>query len=324
MRILVLGGTKFAGRAFVDAALGRGDTVTLFNRGKTNPGLFPGVETVTGDRTADLSALDGRDWDAVIDVACYDPAVARLSAEAFAKRTGRYVFVSTVSVYASQHTRQAQLEDAPVARLTEGMTFPENYGPNKALAEQVVLEVYGDRALIARPGLIVGPHDPTDRFAYWPRRIARGGRVLAPGDPADLTQFIDVRDLAAFLADGCHHGLGGVFNLTGTPCPFGILLDLCRTAAYSGAELTWIGSQRLVAAGVDPGMGIPLWVAEEGYEAFNDVDNARAIGAGLTLRPVLETIRDTLAWDLARGGPEPGSEGLSAAEEERLLREIAG
>lgn len=324
MRILVLGGTKFAGRAFVEAALGRGDTVTLFNRGKTNPGLFPAVETVNGDRTQDLSALDGREWDAVLDVACFDPAVARLSSAAFAGRTGRYVFVSTVSVYVSQRTRDDQLEDAPVAQLREDMTFPENYGPNKALAERVVRDLYGERALIARPGLIVGPHDQTDRFAYWPRRIARGGRVLAPGDPADLTQFIDVRDLAAWLADGCHHGLGGVFNLTGSPCPFGMLLDLCKTAAYSGAELTWIPSDRLIAAGVDPGMGVPLWVAEPGYEAFNDVDNSRAIAAGLTLRPVLETIRDTLAWDLARGGPEAGKEGLSAAEEERLLREIAG
>ena len=323
MRILVLGGTKFLGRAFTDAALGRGDTVTLFNRGKTNPGLFPGVETVIGDRTADLSALDGRDWDAVIDVAAYDPKVARLSAETFAGRTGRYVFVSTVSVYASQNTREAQLEDAPLAQLREGMTdFAEIYGPNKALAERIVQDTYGDRALIARPGLIVGPHDPTDRFAYWPRRIARGGRVLAPGDPADLTQFIDVRDLAGWLADSCHRGQGGVFNLTGTPVPFGILLDLCETAAYSGAEITWISSDRLVAAGVDPGMGVPLWVAEEGYDAFNDVDNSRALAAGLSLRPVLETVRDTLAWDLARGGPAPGSEGLSAAEEERLLREL--
>jgi 2'-hydroxyisoflavone reductase len=324
MRILVLGGTKFLGRAFVDAALGRGDTVTLFNRGKTNPGLFPGAETVIGDRTADLSALDGREWDAVIDVAAYDPAVVRLSADAFASRTGRYVFVSTVSVYASQATTQAQLEDAPVAELREGMTFPENYGPNKALGEQIVRDTYGTRALIARPGLIVGPLDPTDRFAYWPRRIARGGRVLAPGDPADLTQFIDVRDLAAWLADACHHERGGVFNLTGTPVPFGILLDHCKTAAYSGAELAWIPSEALIAAGVDPGMGIPLWVAEAGYEAFNDVDCSRAVAAGLAYRPLIDTLRDTLAWDLARGGPAAGEEGLAAAEEERLLRELAG
>jgi 2'-hydroxyisoflavone reductase len=322
MRILVLGGTRFVGRAIVDAVLGRGDTVTLFNRGQTNPGLYPGVETVIGDRTTDLSALDGREWDAVIDVACYEPAVARLSAETFAKRAGRYVFVSTVSVYASQHTTAAQLEDAPVAQLREGMTFPESYGPNKARCERVVQEVYGDRALIGRPGLITGPYDPTDRVPYWPRRVARGGRVLAPGDPADLVQFIDVRDLAAWFADACHAGRGGVYNLTGTPIPFGMMLDLCKTATYSDAELSWIPSGVLTAAGVDPGMGIPLWVAEPGYEAFSNVDSSRAVAAGLTCRPVTETLRDTLAWDLARGGPAPEKEGLSAAEEERLLREL--
>jgi 2'-hydroxyisoflavone reductase len=322
MRILVLGGTKFLGRAIVDAALGRGDTVTLFNRGKTNPGLFPGVETVIGDRTTDLSPLDGREWDAVMDVACYEPEVARLSAEALAKRTGRYVFVSTVSVYASQSTREAQLEDAPVAKLREGATdLEEVYGPKKAICERIVHDLYGEQALIARPGLIVGPHDPTDRFPYWPRRIARGGRVLAPGDPASLAQFIDVRDLASWLTDACHMRRGGVFNLTGTPVPFGILFDLCKTATYSDAELTWIPSDRLVAAGVNPGMGIPLWVAEPGYEAFNDVDSSRAVAAGLTFRLMVDTIRDTLAWDLARGGPE--SEGLPAPEEERLLRDLA-
>src|SRR5215831_18935756 len=325
MRILILGGTRFLGRAITDAALGRGDTVTLFNRGMSNPGLYPGVQTVSGDRTLDLSPLDGREWDAVIDVAGYDPRVVRLSAESFAKRTGRYVFVSTVSVYASQDTTEAQLEDAPVGRLRPGATgIEETYGPNKALCEQVVMDTYGDRALIGRPGLITGPHDPTDRVPYWPRRIARGGRVLAPGDPADLTQFIDVRDLAAWLADACHAGRDGVFNLTGTPRPFGKLLDLCKSATYSDAELIWIDSERLVAAGVDPGMGIPLWIGEPGYDAFNNVDTSRAVAAGLTCRPVIDTIRDTLAWDLARGGPVPGDEGFSAAEEEELLRELAG
>src|SRR5580692_6314944 len=153
MQILVLGGTKFAGRAIVEAALGRGDAVTLFNRGKTNPDLYPGVETVIGDRAEDLSPLDGREFDAVIDVACYDPAAARLSAEAFRDRTGRYVFVSSVSVYASQGTTEAQLEDAPLAQLKPDCTdFAENYGANKALCEQAVRAVYGDRALIGRPG----------------------------------------------------------------------------------------------------------------------------------------------------------------------------
>src|SRR6202161_1868964 len=141
-------------RSIVDAALGRGDAVTLFNRGKTTPDLYPGVETVIGDRTEDLSPLDGRAFDAVIDVACYDPRVARLSAEAFRDRTGRYVFVSTVSVYASQATTEAQLEDAPVAVLKPDSTdFAENYGANKALCEDIIREVYRDRTLIGRPGL---------------------------------------------------------------------------------------------------------------------------------------------------------------------------
>jgi 2'-hydroxyisoflavone reductase len=323
MRILVLGGTRFAGRAIVDAALGRGDTVTLFNRGKTNPGLYPGAETVLGDRAVDLSPLDGREFDAVVDVASYDPAVTRLSADAFRDRAGRYAYVSSVSAYADESTTEAQLEDAPLAELKPGVPdYPDNYGANKALCEAVVREVFGGRALIGRPGLISGPHDPTDRFPYWPRRIAAGGRVLAPGDPADLVQVIDVRDLAAFLLDAIHRDTGGVYNLTGTPLPFGLLLDLCRTATHSDAELAWIPTGRLVEAGVEPG-GIPLWTGgEAGYEAFYEVDSSRAVGAGLSCRPITETIRDTLAWDLARGGPETW--GLPVAEETRLLGELAG
>jgi 2'-hydroxyisoflavone reductase len=322
VRILVLGGTRFVGRAVVEAALGRGDTVTMFNRGITNRGLFPGVETVIGDRSEDLYALGRREFDAVVDVACYDPAAARVSAGALAGRVGRYVFVSTVSVYADQSTTEAQTEDAPLAELKPDVADPlENYGANKALCEAVIREAYGERALIGRPGLISGPHDPTDRFPYWPRRIARGGRVLAPGDAGDLTQVIDVRDLAAFLLDGIHRHRGGVYNLTGTPRPFGILLDLCRTATYSDAELTWVPSDRLAGAGLAPG-SIPLWVCGPGYEAFNDVDSSRAVAAGLNWRSLTETIRDTLAWDLGRGGPE--KPGLDPAEEERLLAELEG
>jgi len=318
VRFLVLGGTRFAGRAIVEAALGRGDTVTLFNRGQSNPGLFPGVENVTGDRTVSLAPLDGREFDAVVDVACYDPSAARLSADALSGRTGRYVFVSTVSVYADQSTTEAQLEDSPLASLKpDTADFAENYGANKALCEGIIRDVFGDRALIGRPGLISGPHDPTDRFPYWPRRIARGGRVLAPGDAGDLTQVIDVRDVAAFLLDAIHRDRGGVYNLTGAPRPFGILLDLCRTATYSDADLTWVPSEQLIAAGADPGSGIPLWIAEPGYEAFNNVDSSHAVGAGLACRSLTETIRDTLAWDRGRGGP--AVEGLAPAEEARLL-----
>lgn len=311
------------GRAVVEAALGRGDAVTMFNRGITNRGLFPGVETVIGDRTEDLFPLGRREFDAVVDVACTDPAAARVSAGYLKGRVGRYVFVSTVSVYADQSTTESQLENSALAELKPDPADPmENYGANKALCEAVVREAYGERALIGRPGLISGPHDPTDRFPYWPRRIARGGRVLAPGDAGDLTQVIDVRDLAAFLLDGIHRHRGGVYNLTGTPRPFGILLDLCRTATYSDAELTWIPTDRLVAAGVDPAMGIPLWIGKPGHEAFSDVDSSLAVACGLSCRSLTETIRDTLAWDLGRGGP--AKPGLDPAEEERLLSELAG
>ncbi|MGD0560898.1 MAG: NAD-dependent epimerase/dehydratase family protein [Streptosporangiaceae bacterium] len=325
MRILILGGTRFLGRAITEAALGRGDTVTLFNRGTTNPGLYPGIETVTGDRTVDLSAVAGQDWDAVIDVAAYEPEVVRLSAETFAKTAGRYVFVSTVSVYADQSSRETQREDSPVLALPDEVTEPaELYGPKKAVAERIVAEIYGDRALIPRPGLIVGPHDPTDRFPYWPRRIARGGKVLAPGDPADLVQFIDARDLASWIIDGIHYGLDGVCNLVGRSEPFGEFLDQCRAATFTYAELIWVSSAQLLAAGVTPWVEVPLWLGGAPELAgFNDVGNTRAVVTGLTLRPVIETIRDTLAWDIARGGPEPGKElGLTAEEEQRLLATV--
>lgn len=325
VRILILGGTRFLGRAITEAALGRGDTVTLFNRGTTNPGLYPGIETVTGDRTADLSAVAGREWDAVIDVAGYEPEVVRLSAETFAKTAGRYVFVSTCSVYADQSSRETQREDSPVLALRDDLTEPEElYGPKKAVAERIVAEVYSDRALIPRPGLIVGPHDSTDRFPYWPRRIARGGKVLAPGDPADLVQFIDARDLASWIIDGVHYGLDGVCNLVGRPEPFGEFLEQCRAATFSDAELIWVSSGQLLAAGVTPWVEVPLWLGGAPELAgFNNVDNGRAVATGLMLRPVIDTIRDTLAWDIARGGPEPGKElGLTAEEEQRLLTTV--
>lgn len=244
-----------------------------------------------------------------------------LSAQALAGTAGRYVFVSTCSVYADQGSRAGQLEDAPVLELRDGLPGPaELYGPRKAAAERVVAGIYGDRALIARPGLIVGPHDPTDRFCYWPRRIARGGTVLAPGDPGDLVQFIDARDLAGLILDAVYGGLGGVFNLVGQPMPFGRFLADCKAATFSGAELRWVPSARLLAAGVSPWMGVPLWIGDPTLAGgLSDVDNGRAVAAGLALRPVTETIRDTLAWDLARGGPQPGTEGLAGHDEQRLL-----
>lgn len=318
MKILILGGTRFLGRALVAAALGRGHDVTLLNRGVTAPALFPAVPRLTADRAADLSVLRGGRWDAVIDVAGYDPDVVRRSAEALAGAVSRYVFVSTVSVYADHSGTQRETE--PVLELGDGLDPGELYGANKAAAERVVRRLHPDH-LIVRPGLIVGPHDPTDRFAYWPRRVTRGGRVLAPGDPADPVQFIDVRDLASFIVDALAGGLDGTLNVTGDTLAMGALLDACLAAVPAArASLEWVPTQRLLAMGVDPWMGVPMWIGARGWEGANRVDVSRARDGGLALRPLVDTLRDTLAWDRARGGPEPGHDGLTEERERELLR----
>ncbi|WP_250007440.1 NAD-dependent epimerase/dehydratase family protein [Actinoplanes sp. M2I2] len=288
MRILVLGGTRFVGRAVVEAALAAGHDVTLFNRGRTAPGLYPEAETVVGDRTVDLSPLAGRRFDTVVDCAGYQPEVVGRSVDALRDSVGRYVFVSSVSVYADQSVPA----DEGSAVLDD-----DSYGGRKARCESVVQEGLGERALIARPGLIVGPHDPTERFPHWPRRLARGGRVLAPGAPDDPAQLIDVRDLGAWLLSENT----GVFNVVGRPLPMRELLDACRTTAP--AELVWVPGAKLIAAGVDPWMGVPLWIGDPQWAAANLVDGERARAHGLTTRPVHETAADVLAWDVARGGP---------------------
>ena len=326
-KVLVLGGTRFLGRAVVDEALQAGCQVTLFNRGVTNPDLFPAVEKLRGDRTADLSALRGRRWNAVIDVAAYEPSVAARSVEALRNAADRYVFVSTLSVYADHSTTEAQLEDAPVLELAGPDDPGSIYGAKKALCEAEVLGSFGDRATVARPGLIVGPHDPTDRFACWPRRMAEGGRVLAPGKPDDPLQFIDVRDLAGWLVAAAASGsasapaeptagFSGIFNVTGLPIRFVDFLSRCAAPGVD-AELVWIASDRLLGAGLDPWMGVPLWITGSGWEAANAVDVSRAVAAGLRHRPISQTIEGALAFP---GGS--GSLPLAPDLEEDLLRRL--
>ena len=303
MRVLVLGGTRFLGRALVDAALARGHEVTLFNRGETHPELFPEAEKLRGDRTADLSALEGRSWDAVLDVAGYVPKVVRRSAELL-RDSGRYVFVSSISVYENfdepwdESGPIDELGDAPVDELASDYS---NYGPLKALCEAEVEAVFGDRALIVRPGLIVGPHDPTGRFTYWPHRLARGGELLAPSPPERLAQFIDVRDLAEWTIEAVERDLGGVFNATSEGIPWGELLE--------GANVTWVPDAFLQEHEVGEWMELPVWIAGTGLR----VDVSRILAEGLRTRP----LADTLAG--AAGAPDVDGVGLTPEREAELL-----
>ncbi len=294
LRLLVLGGTRFVGRALVTEALRRGHEVTLFNRGLTNPGIFgTDVESVRGDRTKDLSQLVGRSWDAVIDVAAYYPADVARAVDAVGSSTGRYLFVSTVSVYADQSV--PPVEGAAVAPLSNpDDRGAESYGARKAACETLLAHAFGLRATIVRPGLIVGPYDPTDRFSYWPRRISRGGDVLAPGSPTSPLQFIDVRDLATFILLLAEQDRPGTYNATGKMITFGSFLGACQQVCGDDARLVWVPNERLLEAGLDPWMGVPLWIAAPGWEAANRVDITRALDAGLSFRPLEQTIRGAM------------------------------
>jgi 2'-hydroxyisoflavone reductase len=295
VKLLVIGGPRFLGRAVTDAALTDGHEVTFFNRGRTNPELYPEVERLVGDRAADLGLLEGRTWDAVIDTCGYVPAVVRASAEALAG-SGVYCFVSSVSVYADfsqvndEESPVAQLGDLPADQVTD-----ESYGPLKALCEDEVRRVFGQRALVVRPGLIVGPHDPTGRFTYWPHRVARGGEVLAPSPQGAPTQVIDVRDLGAWMVELCARGASGTFNATHPGVSWAELLETCRTVTSSDATITWVSPEFLVEQEVGEWMELPLWLVDPALEYADRVDVRRALDAGLRFRPLADTVRDTLA-----------------------------
>jgi 2'-hydroxyisoflavone reductase len=301
MKLLVLGGTKFLGRHVVETALARGDEVTLFNRGRLNRGLFPEVEKLRGDRDGGLDALRGRRWDAVVDTSGYVPRVVRASAELLADAVEFYAFVSSVSVYAdfSRRTDEgsplASLEDETVEEVTG-----ETYGALKAMCERAVEEAMPGRVLKVRAGLIVGPYDPTGRFTYWVERVARGGEVLAPALPTRQVQFIDARDLSQWMLRMAETRHVGVFNAGGPAdgLTMGRLLEECLNVSRSDARITWVGEQFLLENGVEPWGDLPLWLPEsdEKHRHFLDVPYDKAVAAGLTFRPLAETVRDTLAW----------------------------
>jgi 2'-hydroxyisoflavone reductase len=325
MKLLVLGGTMFLGRHVVEDALARGHEVTLFNRGQRNPDLFPEVEKLRGDRGGDLSALAGRRWDAVIDTSAYFPRVARASAEALKDAVGRYVFISTISVYAD-FGRVGIDEDAPVGTIADETIEEvggENYGPLKALCERAVEETLPGRAIIIRPGLIVGPHDPTNRFTYWPSRVARGGDVLVPRSLDWQTQFIDARDLAAWSVTMAESGAAGVYNATGPDyrLTIGDVFETSRAVAGSDARPVVVPEDFLLEQGVGPWMELPLWVPDRPEMAgFSAVSIDHALAAGLTFRPLADTVRDTLAWDRSLPPDAERRAGLKPEREAELLR----
>jgi 2'-hydroxyisoflavone reductase len=321
LKLLLLGGPRFLGRAFADAALERGHELTFFNRGRTNTELYPDVERLLGDRDGDLTALAGRMWDAVLDTSGYVPGVVRASAEALVG-SGHYCFVSSISVYADfarpvdEESPVAVPGDDPVDRLTETYS---NYGALKALCETAVEETFGGRALNVRPGLIVGPHDPTGRFTYWPSRIARGGEVLAVAPPERLTQVIDVRNLAEWLVSLCEQGTSGTFNATHPGVSWAELLEASVAITGADARITWVSEEFLLENEVGEWMEVPLWLAGPANAYADRVDVSRAVAAGLRFRPLADTIRATL--ELA--APAEGA-GLAPEREAALLAKWHG
>ncbi|MGI8819293.1 MAG: NAD-dependent epimerase/dehydratase family protein [Chthoniobacterales bacterium] len=309
MHILILGGTGFTGPFQVKYALSRGHTVTVFNRGKSHPGELPaGVEQLIGDRNGQLDALKDRKWDVVIDNPTAVPVWVRDAARVLQGNVERYVFISTISVYAENRepndetSALAKYEGADAMQETRDSLLASQfklYGPLKALSEQEAEKWFPKKALIIRPGLIVGPGDQTDRFTYWPVRIDRGGEVLAPGDPKDPVQFIDARDLAEWTVRMVEQGATGIYNATGPATPLGIggMLDGIRTAVSSDAKFTWADADFLAAQKVSPWSDMPVWIPPKSEEgAMTRTRIRKALAQGLTFRPLPETTRDTLAW----------------------------
>lgn len=325
MKLLILGGTVFLGRHLVEMALARGHDVTLFNRGQHNSDLFPSVEKLRGDRNGNLESLKHRTWDAVIDTSGYIPRIVQASAQLLKGNVNHYTFISSISVY-NDFSVFNQDETAPVGKLpdeTVEEVTGDTYGPLKALCEQVLEATLPAQTLIVRPGLIVGPYDPTDRFTYWVRRVAQGGEVLAPNPPDKSIQLIDVRNLAEWIIQKVESQSVGVFNATGPNYLLTMkrLLEECKAVSGSDATFCWVDEEFLNANDVEPWMELPLWLPEKlSMSGMLAVNYNKAIQAGLSFRPLSNTIRDTLAWDNSRLSDELRQAGMKPAKESELLQ----
>jgi 2'-hydroxyisoflavone reductase len=304
LRILILGGTGYLGPATIEAAQARGHKVTMFNRGKTRPDLFPNVERLHGDRDPKkgegLKALETGEWDVVIDNSGYYPRIVGASAELLAKRCKQYIYISSISAYKEPNPVKGD-ETAPLATMpdptleTMGKTY-EFYGPLKALCEQAAEKAMPGRVTVVRPGYIVGPDDPTGRFTYWPVRFDKGGEIAVPGSPSDPLQIIDGRDLGAWLVRLAEDRTFGVFNACGPekPMTWGRVIEACQKATSAKSTLTWLPTDFVAK---QEGLEFPIWAPYEGEtKGFHTWSNAKAVKAGLRFRPVEETVKDTLAW----------------------------
>lgn len=321
MKLLILGGTRFLGRHIAEQALAQGHAVTLFHRGRCRSGLLPEAEHRVGDRNVDLQALSGGTWDACIDTSAYLPRQVALAAEVLAGRVGQYQLISSVSVYDMADGAAGADEDSPLQRLPDPLTDTvdeRTYGGLKALCEAQAQRSFGAACLIARPGLIAGPYDPTGRFTWWVQRLLRGGEVLSPGDPATPVQWLDARDAALWLLRQAQQGSSGVFNLVGPPeaTTLGEWLTRTRAVLNPSATLRWVAEDWLLAHGVAPWSDLPVWLPRS-MAGLHRTSNRRAVQAGFTALPPEQTAIDVAAA-LAQT-PVPAGVGLSPQRERDLL-----
>ncbi len=325
MELLILGGTVFLGRALVETGIKRGHHLTLFNRGRSNPGLFPQVEHLIGDRDGGLEGLRGRQWEAVIDTCGYVPRLVQQSTRLLSSAVGHYTFISTISVYAN-FSQPGMDEGSPLATLEDDRieeVTGESYGPLKALCEQVTEQEMPGRVLVVRPGLIVGPNDPSDRFTYWPQRVLRGGEVLAPGRPEREIKFIHVYDLAEWILDMVERRETGTFNADGPASSYTMeqLLQACKATSGSDASFTWVSEEFLGKNQVGEWIEMPLWVPESDpeYAGFFAISSQKAIQSGLRFRPLIDSVRATLDWSATRPADHVWRAGISGDREAELL-----
>lgn len=330
MQVLIIGGPRFVGYALTEALLKNKHTVTYFNRGKTNPELFPEVEKIRGDRDGEIRKIGNKTFDVVIDTCGYLPRIVKQSVDYLKEKTTYYVFISSVSVYSATSLIPKRDETSEVFELEDKTTeeimgAPNNYGGLKVLCERLVQETFGEKTIIIRPGYIIGPNDPTHRFTYWPVRIRKGGNMLAPGDKPCNLQVVDVRDLAEFTVKLLEHKKTGVFNVAGPEKTFDFkeMLQEVHQIIGSTTEFQWATNSWLKEQGVQPGSDFPIWDPSEEDQYLMDVSIERAIKAGLTFRSLTETVQATLEWfDSINGDSKTWPVGLDTEKEKTLLTKL--